>query len=88
LVTKVTYGFSSRKYGDLMTPTDLEKSKPLYSFDLSPQHRTGRIEFDIPYKLDFGVSESGIVGRQATLLSSSQDVRKMNILGKGVIGWN
>lgn len=71
-----------------MTPTDLEKSQPLYSFELSPQHSTGRIEFNLPYKLDFGVSESGIVGRQATLLSSGQDVNRPNILGKGVIGWN
>ncbi|KAE8552352.1 hypothetical protein EYB25_006246 [Talaromyces marneffei] len=76
------------KFGNLMTPTALEKSKPLYSFDLSPQHTAGRIEFSLPYKLDFGVSEYGIVGRQATLLSSSQDVSERSILGKGVIGWN
>lgn len=71
-----------------MTPTDLKKSKPLYSFELNPQHSTGQIDFHLPYKLDFGVSESGIVGRQATLLSSSRDVDKTSILGKGVIGWN
>lgn len=71
-----------------MTPTDLENSKPLYSFELSPRHSTERIEFHLPYKLDFGVSESGIVGRQATLLLSSRDVSKMSILGKGVIGWD
>lgn len=71
-----------------MTPTDLENSKPLYSFELSPQYSTERIEFHLPHRLDFGVSESGIVGRQATLLSSSRDMSEMSILGKGVIGWN
>lgn len=71
-----------------MTPTDLENSQPLYSFKISPQYSTERIEFDLPYRLDFGVSESGIVGRQATLISSSRDVSKTSILGKGIIGWN
>lgn len=71
-----------------MNPTDLEKSQPLHSFQLSPQHSTGRIKFDLPYRLEFGVSESGIVGRQATLLLSSREVSETSILGTGIIGWN
>ena len=89
LKSAFTYFFPSRKYGNLMTPTDLENSKPLYFFELCPQYKsTERIEFHLPHRLDFGVSESGIVGRQATLLSSSRDMSEMSILGKGVIGWD
>lgn len=78
-----------RKYGDFMNTRDLEKTSPLFSFKLNPQHdAAGRVAFYFPRKLDFGVSDFGIVGRQATLLSPSDEMGDTNIIWKGIIGWN
>lgn len=40
------------------------------------------MQFDLPEKLDLDISDSGILGRQVTLLSRNA------MLGTGVVGYN
>lgn len=58
---------------------------PLHSFRLNLGNNTDnavrKLEFDLP-ALDLGVSETGIVGRQVTLLGEER------ALGVGIVGYN
>lgn len=69
----------SRRHGDL-TSTDSALHQPLHSFSLDTRGQT--MEFELPERLDLGISETGIVGRQVTLLSRNV------LLGTGIVGWN
>lgn len=40
------------------------------------------MEFELPTKLDLGVSETGVIGRQVTIREGA------SILGIGVVGYN
>lgn len=78
-----------RKYGDLSTAAP--NTAPLYSFRLdlaqSPNIKPGRcqteMEFELSERLELGVSEQGIVGRQVTM-SDAHGI----VLGVGVVGYN
>lgn len=41
------------------------------------------IEFELPERLDLGVSENGVIGRQVTVRDQGGE-----ILGIGVVGYN
>ncbi|KAJ5204747.1 uncharacterized protein N7498_005626 [Penicillium cinerascens] len=77
------------KYGDLSTSTP--NTPPLHQFqiDLSrsqsmkPGHRQTEMEFELPERLDLGVSEKGVVGRQVTMRDPAGTV-----LGVGIVGYN
>ncbi|KAJ5682675.1 hypothetical protein N7462_005840 [Penicillium macrosclerotiorum] len=77
------------KYGDLSTAATTTTS-PLHHFhldlaqspNLKPTQRTD-MEFDLPERLDLGVSEKGVVGRQVTLSDAGGA-----ILGVGIVGYN
>lgn len=69
-----------RKYG--VSPSDQSVIPPLHSFRLNlGKSADKRLEFDLP-GLDLGVSDTGIVGRQVTLLAGQRP------LGVGVVGYN
>lgn len=78
----------SRKYGDLSTRTP---DPPIHQFklDLSqdqnmkPGHCQREMEFELPERLDLGVSEKGVVGRQVTMREAGGA-----ILGVGIVGYN
>ncbi|KAJ6001337.1 hypothetical protein N7499_002750 [Penicillium canescens] len=76
------------KYGDISN-TSLSNS-PLHQFRLEmTQDRNSKsacqteMEFELPQRLDLGVSEKGVIGRQVT-------VREVggSILGIGIVGYN
>ncbi|KAJ6120894.1 hypothetical protein N7523_005174 [Penicillium sp. IBT 18751x] len=77
------------KYGDLTT--SLPNSPPLHQFQLDlsrnhglkPGHRQTEMEFELPERLDLGVSEKGVVGRQVTMREAGGAV-----LGVGIVGYN
>jgi hypothetical protein len=49
-------------------------------------HKTANpmeIEFELPERLDLGVSEKGVIGRQVTVREQGGE-----ILGIGVVGYN
>jgi len=79
----------TRKYGDLSTST--ANIPPLYQFkldlsqnhSLKPGHRQTEMEFELPERLDLGVSEKGVVGRQVTMKDTGGAV-----LGVGIVGYN
>lgn len=56
-------------------------SQPLHSFALDTGS-SNAMEFELPEKLDLGVSERGIIGRQVTLLFGN------TTLGTGIVGYN
>lgn len=66
------------RYGDL---TSAMPSQPLHSFALDT-NSSKAMEFELPEKLDLGISERGILGRQVTLLSRNAT------LGTGIVGYN
>lgn len=72
-----------RKYGILTSSTADPKSiPPLHSFRLDPgKSADKKLEFDLP-NLDLEVSDTGIVGRQVTLLAEDR------ALGVGIVGYN
>jgi hypothetical protein len=77
-----------RKSGDLSTSSEL--STPLYQFSLNlKQHKNSKLahptemEFELPERLDLGVSEKGVIGRQVTVKEQGG-----SILGVGVVGYN
>ncbi|KAH8698939.1 hypothetical protein BGW36DRAFT_426621 [Talaromyces proteolyticus] len=72
------------KSGDLSTPLP---SEPLHSFKLNAAQQTS-MEFELPSKLDLGVSNLGIVGRLVTVLSAGSSNGMGHVLGRGVVGWN
>jgi hypothetical protein len=78
-----------RKYGDLSTETPT--TTPLYSFRLDltrnppkkPGHYQTEMEFELPERLDLGISAKGVVGRQVTVSDADGGV-----LGVGIVGYN
>lgn len=76
------------KYGDLSTTS--QSTSPLHQFHLNMEqdknYRTTNpmeIEFELPERLDLGVSEKGVIGRQVTVREQGGE-----ILGIGVVGYN
>ncbi|CAI7641391.1 unnamed protein product [Penicillium bialowiezense] len=72
------------KYGDISNTS--QALAPLHEFRLNMNHDTGsthsQMEFELPEKLDLGVSETGVIGRQVTVREGG------SILGIGVVGYN
>ncbi|KAF5862279.1 hypothetical protein ETB97_011892 [Aspergillus alliaceus] len=73
------------RHGDL---TSALRSPPLHQFRLRPCGKSrGEMEFELPERLDLGVSETGIVGRQVTVLvEGSSSVG--NGIGTGIVGYD
>jgi hypothetical protein len=78
----------NRKYGDISN-TSLNNT-PLHSFRLEMnQDKYTRsasqteMEFELPQRLDLGVSEKGVIGRQVTVREEDG-----SILGIGIVGYN
>ncbi|KAJ6104912.1 hypothetical protein N7486_003601 [Penicillium sp. IBT 16267x] len=73
------------KYGDLST--NKASSAPLHQFQLDfTKNARGfqtNMEFELPERLDLGVSEKGVVGRQLTMSETDG-----TILGIGIVGYN
>ncbi|KAJ5167218.1 uncharacterized protein N7482_005999 [Penicillium canariense] len=77
------------QYGDLSTPTN--STPPLHKFrldlasspNLKPGQRQTEMEFELPERLDLGVSTKGVVGRQVTVSDAGGAV-----LGVGIVGYN
>ena len=77
-----------RKYGDLSTTSQF--TSPLYQFRLNMENDKNptsanpmEIELELPERLDLGVSEKGVIGRQVTVREQGG-----SILGIGVVGYN
>ncbi|KAJ5184458.1 hypothetical protein N7491_007677 [Penicillium cf. griseofulvum] len=75
------------KYGDLSTTS---QPSPLHQFNLNMEQGKSsktanmtEIEFELPERLDLGVSEKGVIGRQVTVREQGG-----SILGIGVVGYN
>ncbi|KAF7585272.1 hypothetical protein BBP40_011492 [Aspergillus hancockii] len=70
------------RHGDL-TSTLIDD--PLYRFRLRPCAKgQAEMEFELPERLDLGVSETGIVGRQVTVLVEGMEAG----IGMGIVGYN
>ncbi|KAJ5385545.1 hypothetical protein N7517_003456 [Penicillium concentricum] len=76
------------KYGDLSTTT--QPTSPLHQFCLNMERNKSsntanprEIEFELPERLDLGVSEKGVIGRRVTVREQGG-----SILGIGVVGYN
>lgn len=50
---------------------------------MKPGHCQREMEFELPERLDLGVSEKGVVGRQVTMREAGGA-----ILGVGIVGYN
>ncbi|KAE8379940.1 hypothetical protein BDV26DRAFT_290807 [Aspergillus bertholletiae] len=71
------------RYGDL---TSARTSPPLYQFRLQPSGKDrAEMEFELPERLDLGVSEKGIVGRQITVLVEGPSSVGV---GTGIVGYD
>ncbi|KAJ1717382.1 hypothetical protein COH20_000072 [Aspergillus flavus] len=71
------------RYGDL---TSARMSEPLHQFRLQPGGKgNDEMEFELPERLDLGVSETGIVGRQVTVLVEGQSSVGV---GMGIVGYD
>ncbi|KAB8240938.1 hypothetical protein BDV35DRAFT_398160 [Aspergillus flavus] len=71
------------RYGDL---TSARMSEPLHQFRLQPGGKgNDEMEFELPERLDLGVSETGIVGRQVTVLVEGQSSVGV---GVGIVGYD
>ncbi|KAK9365611.1 hypothetical protein V1509DRAFT_370576 [Lipomyces kononenkoae] len=76
------------KSGDLSAATEASSAEPLYSFKLNATQIDNQ-EFELPLKLDLGISATGIVGRLVRVVTSGKkQEREDHVLGMGVIGWN
>ncbi|CAI7608098.1 unnamed protein product [Penicillium glandicola] len=69
---------------------DMRIDAPLYQFSLNMEQdksfttaNSMDIEFELPERLDLGVSEKGVIGRQVTVREEGG-----SILGVGVVGYN
>ncbi|QMW27916.1 hypothetical protein G4B84_003205 [Aspergillus flavus NRRL3357] len=72
-----------RRYGDLTSARMIE---PLHQFRLQPGGKgNDEMEFELPERLDLGVSETGIVGRQVTVLVEGQSSVGV---GMGIVGYD
>jgi hypothetical protein len=73
------------------------KSQPLHQFQLQPHFSTSQsksaalssseLEFSLPERLDLGVSERGIVGRQVTVFATGQ-AGEVIPMGNGIVGYD
>jgi hypothetical protein len=94
--------YCSRRHGDLtLAPTTLlaEKleSQPLHQFQLLPHFSSpskssalsssSELEFSLPERLDLGISERGIVGRQVTVFARGQ-AGEVIPMGNGIVGYD
>ncbi|KAB8204355.1 hypothetical protein BDV34DRAFT_119626 [Aspergillus parasiticus] len=71
------------RYGDL---SSARMSEPLHQFRLQPYGKgNDEMEFELPERLDLGVSETGIVGRQVTVLVEGQSSVGV---GMGIVGYD
>ncbi|KAL4895739.1 hypothetical protein BDV59DRAFT_199724 [Aspergillus ambiguus] len=72
------------KHGDL---TMEMPSIPLHRFRLGPSRSSDSscMEFDLPERLDLGVSETGIVGRQVTVTVEGSP---LGTTGRGIVGFD
>ena len=73
----------NRKYGDL-TSSPTFTSPPLHAFRLRPRLSAAsktEMECELPERLDLGVSDRGIVGRQVTVVADGR-------MGMGVVGFD
>ncbi|KAE8316352.1 hypothetical protein BDV41DRAFT_528805 [Aspergillus transmontanensis] len=71
------------RYGDL---SSARMSEPLHRFRLQPCGKgNDEMEFELPERLDLGVSETGIVGRQVTVLVEGQSSVGV---GMGIVGYD
>lgn len=60
--------------------------EPLHQFRLQPGGKgNDEMEFELPERLDLGVSETGIVGRQVTVLVEGQSSVGV---GMGIVGYD
>ncbi|KAL3444755.1 hypothetical protein BJX65DRAFT_282846 [Aspergillus insuetus] len=87
------------RHGDLtLAPTTLlaEKSQPLHQFQLLPHFSSpskssalssSELEFSLPERLDLGISERGIVGRQVTVFARGQ-AGEVIPMGNGIVGYD
>jgi hypothetical protein len=80
--------FYVRKFGDLSSTAP--STTPLHQFRLNmgqdKNHSTvnpTEFEFELPERLDLGVSEKGVIGRQVTVREQGG-----SILGMGIVGYN
>ncbi|KNG87574.1 hypothetical protein ANOM_004055 [Aspergillus nomiae NRRL 13137] len=71
------------RYGDL---TSAHMTPPLHQFRLQPCGKDrAEMEFELPERLDLGVSETGIVGRQVTVMVEGQSSVGV---GTGIVGFD
>lgn len=77
-----------RKFGDLSITS--QSISPLHQFRLNMGQdkncntaNSMEIEFELPERLDLGVSDKGVIGRQVTVREQGG-----SILGIGVVGYN
>ncbi|KAB8079526.1 hypothetical protein BDV29DRAFT_164579, partial [Aspergillus leporis] len=69
------------RHGDL---TSALMNDPLYRFRLRPCAKNHHeMEFELPERLDLGVSDKGIVGRQVTVMVEGESVG----VGMGIVGY-
>lgn len=75
-----------RKYGDI---SNSSQYPPLHAFRLNMKEDevsvedATEMEFELPEKLDLGVSDKGVIGRQVTVREEGG-----SILGIGIVGYN
>jgi hypothetical protein len=74
-----------RKYGDI---SNSSQYPPLHEFILNMKEKGSvedatAMEFELPEKLDLGVSDKGVIGRQVTVREEGG-----SILGIGIVGYN
>ena len=89
--TETVRANNRRKYGDL-TSSPTYTAPPLHAFRLHPRPSTQASkpglgpgpewECELPERLDLGISEKGIVGRQVTVVAGGGD------MGLGVVGFD
>ncbi|RDW90036.1 uncharacterized protein DSM5745_01811 [Aspergillus mulundensis] len=88
------------RHGDLtLSPTNTDsigRVPPLYRFLLDPPStsltststtKPGEIELALPARLDLGVSDVGIVGRQVTVTARGVDGEVLQ-MGSGIVGYD
>ncbi|KAF9884705.1 hypothetical protein FE257_001334 [Aspergillus nanangensis] len=73
------------RHGDLTSKTS---HPPLHRFKLrrSPEMTDcdSAMEFDLPERLDLGISDTGIVGRQVTVTMEGSSL----VMGRGIVGFD
>ncbi|EAW07380.1 uncharacterized protein ACLA_020880 [Aspergillus clavatus NRRL 1] len=82
------------RHGDL---TSALTAPPLHQFRLRPSYSRkqgmtaieSEMAFELPEKLDLGVSEKGIVGRTVTVVAEGRMMLRMGMgMGMGVVGYD